>query len=203
MNGATKYRFLVIVVMAISGCVPPTHNYFSTHRGQRSTKGQAEEQIRYICTGEEQERLRSLAADSEIVSFLDTFWTRRDPTPGTEKNETREEHLRRLAFANEHLGGSHLDRGRVYILYGPPDERNSNGLAEVDLFPYYAHTVEIWVYNRRASKHGFATIFDDQYPGFVKFVFADLHGYGVLEQIYSTEENEKVDSRVYLTNRRD
>lgn len=195
-----KYQ-LLFVVIAISGCVPPTHNYFSSLRRPQSLEAQTEEEIRYICTSEEQERLESLTTDWEIKSFIDSFWTRRDPTPGTDRNEMREEHLRRLEFANEHLDGSHLDRGRVYILYGAPDERYSNGLAELDLFPYYAHTVEIWVYDKKANGRGFPTIFDDMYPGLVKFVFADLHGYGILEQIYSTEENEKVDSKVYQTKR--
>ncbi|MGH9559277.1 MAG: GWxTD domain-containing protein, partial [Bryobacteraceae bacterium] len=54
------------------------------------------------------------------------FWLRRDPTPDTEENEFREEHYRRIAYANEHyasgIPGWKTDRGKIYIEYGPPDE---------------------------------------------------------------------------------
>jgi GWxTD domain-containing protein len=54
------------------------------------------------------------------------FWERRDPTPGTARNEFKEEHYRRIAYANTHFGskipGSLTARGEIYIKFGPPDE---------------------------------------------------------------------------------
>src|SRR6202034_441218 len=59
-------------------------------------------------------------------NFIDEFWLRRDPTPGTVGNEFKDEHYRRIAYANEHFAsqipGWKTDRGRIYITFGPPDE---------------------------------------------------------------------------------
>lgn len=67
-------------------------------------------------------------------SFIEQFWKRRDPTPDTERNEYREEHYRRIAYTNEHfktyIPGWKTDRGRVYIMYGPPDEIESHPAGE-------------------------------------------------------------------------
>jgi GWxTD domain-containing protein len=95
------------------------------------------EDAAYIITDEERAAFQKLASDEERENFIQQFWLRRDPTPGTEKNEFQEEHYRRLAYANEHFGipsdrfpGWKTDRGRIYIQYGPPDATNSlNGRA--------------------------------------------------------------------------
>ena len=64
--------------------------------------------------------------DEEREQFIEQFWLRRDPTPDTEENEFKEEHYRRIAYANEHFAsgipGWKTDRGRIYITFGPPDE---------------------------------------------------------------------------------
>ncbi len=61
---------------------------------------------------------------------MEQFWLRRDPTPDTEENEFKEEHYRRIAYANDHyasgIPGWKTDRGRIYIAYGPPDEIDSH-----------------------------------------------------------------------------
>jgi len=106
----------LLVLVALAGCAPPAQNYFSTHRKPLTVKARAEEEIRFICRTDEAQRLARLSTDAAVTAFLDTFWTRRDPTPETRENEFRAEHLRRVQYANEHLGGSHLDMGRVYIL---------------------------------------------------------------------------------------
>jgi GWxTD domain-containing protein len=67
-----------------------------------------------------------LSNDEERDNFIEQFWQRRDPTPDTEENEYKEEHYRRIAYANEHFAagipGWKTDRGRIYIVYGPADE---------------------------------------------------------------------------------
>jgi len=84
------------------------------------------EDVAYIITDEERAAFLALASDSERENFIEQFWKRRDPTPDTEENEMREEHYRRIAYSNEHFAGSvagwKTDRGRMYIVYGPPDE---------------------------------------------------------------------------------
>jgi GWxTD domain-containing protein len=84
------------------------------------------EDVAYIISNEEKQAWKRLATDDERQQFIEQFWLRRDPTPDTEENEFKEEHYRRIAYANEHyasgIPGWKTDRGMIYIKYGPPDE---------------------------------------------------------------------------------
>lgn len=89
-----------------------------------------DEDVRWIITDEEKSAFRQLSNDEERDNFIEAFWARRDPTPDTEENEFKEEHYRRIAYANEHFAagipGWKTDRGRIYIIYGPADEVDSH-----------------------------------------------------------------------------
>jgi GWxTD domain-containing protein len=88
------------------------------------------EDVVYIITDEEKTAFKRLATDEEREQFIEQFWLRRDPTPDTEENEFKEEHYRRIAYSNDHyasgIPGWKTDRGRIYIIYGPPDEIDSH-----------------------------------------------------------------------------
>jgi GWxTD domain-containing protein len=88
------------------------------------------EDVVWIITDEERAAFKQLSNDEERDNFIEAFWQRRDPTPDTEENEYKEEHYRRIAYANEHFAagipGWKTDRGRIYIMYGPPDETDSH-----------------------------------------------------------------------------
>ncbi|HYL35049.1 MAG TPA: GWxTD domain-containing protein [Bryobacteraceae bacterium] len=88
------------------------------------------EDVVYIITDEEKKAFKGLNTDEERQQFIEQFWLRRDPTPDTEENEFKEEHYRRIAYANEHfpsgIPGWKTDRGRIYITFGPPDEIESH-----------------------------------------------------------------------------
>jgi GWxTD domain-containing protein len=110
-----------------------------------------------IITPEELAAFNKLSNDAERDSFVEAFWRRRDPTPDTEENEFKEEHYRRIAYADEHFGagvrGSKTDRGRVYIIHGPPDSVDAHpaggpyqrtaeeGGGQTSTFPF-----EVWRY---------------------------------------------------------
>ncbi len=85
-----------------------------------------DEDVRWIITDEEKSAFMQLSNDEERDQFIEAFWQRRDPTPDTEENEFKEEHYRRIAYANEHyaagIPGWKTDRGRTYIVFGPADE---------------------------------------------------------------------------------
>src|SRR6266567_1129377 len=85
-----------------------------------------DEDVRWIITDEERAAFRQLSNDEERDNFIEAFWQRRDPTPDTEENEFKEEHYQRIAYANEHFAagipGWKTDRGRMYIVFGKPDE---------------------------------------------------------------------------------
>jgi GWxTD domain-containing protein len=88
------------------------------------------EDVGYIITDEERQSFKRLATDDERQSFIESFWLRRDPTPDTAENEYKEEHYRRIAYANERyasgIPGWKTDRGRIYITFGPPAEIESH-----------------------------------------------------------------------------
>jgi GWxTD domain-containing protein len=89
-----------------------------------------DEDVRWIITDEERAAFRQLSNDEERDQFIEAFWARRDPTPDTPENEFKEEHYRRIAYANEHFAagipGWKTDRGRIYVMYGPADEVESH-----------------------------------------------------------------------------
>jgi GWxTD domain-containing protein len=116
-----------------------------------------DEDVRWIITDEERSAFKQLSNDEERDQFIEAFWQRRDPTPDTEENEFKEEHYRRIAYANEHyaagIPGWKSDRGRTYIVFGPADEIESHpsggsyerpmeeGGGETSTFPF-----ETWRY---------------------------------------------------------
>ncbi len=88
------------------------------------------EDVIWIITDQERAAFKQLSNDEERDNFIEAFWQRRDPTPDTEENEYKEEHYRRIAYANEHFAagipGWKSDRGRIYIMYGKADEVESH-----------------------------------------------------------------------------
>jgi len=89
-----------------------------------------DEDVVYIIMDEERAAFKQLSNDEERDNFIEAFWQRRDPTPDTEENEYKEEHYQRIAYANEHYAagvpGWKTDRGRIYIVFGKPDEVESH-----------------------------------------------------------------------------
>jgi len=81
----------------------------------------------------EKKAFKLLQTDEERESFIEQFWLRRDPSPDTEENEYREEHYRRIAYANDNFASGipdgKSDRGMIYIKYGAPDERDQHNAA--------------------------------------------------------------------------
>ncbi len=116
-----------------------------------------DEDVRWIITDEELSAFKKLTTNAERDQFIEQFWGRRDPTPDTEENETKEEHYRRIAYANEHFAagkqGWRTDRGRIYIMYGKPDSIDAHpmggpyqrsqeeGGGSTETFPF-----EVWRY---------------------------------------------------------
>lgn len=88
------------------------------------------EDVGYIISDEERTAFKRMTTDDERQNFIEGFWLRRDPTPDTAENEFKEEHYRRIAYANERyasgIPGWKTDRGRIYITYGPPAEIESH-----------------------------------------------------------------------------
>ncbi len=103
------------------------------------------EEVFYIITSVEKEVFLKLQSNRERDIFFEAFWKQRDPTPGSEKNEFREEHFRRLIFVNKRFRGTgksgwETDRGKVYIILGPPKDIRIFNSSDA----YYPS--EVWYY---------------------------------------------------------
>ncbi len=88
------------------------------------------EDVLYIITPDEQTAFKLLGTDEERDAFIEQFWLRRNPDPESVENAFREEHYRRMQYANEHfsagISGWRTDRGHIYIVWGPADETESH-----------------------------------------------------------------------------
>jgi GWxTD domain-containing protein len=89
-----------------------------------------QEEVPYIISDEERAAFLQMQTNEEREQFIEAFWQRRDPTPDTVENEFKEEHYRRIAYANERFSsgipGWRTDRGRIYIIWGPADNIESH-----------------------------------------------------------------------------
>src|SRR5277367_533412 len=88
------------------------------------------EDVVYIISPDERNAFLQLATNEEREQFIEQFWLRRSGNPDLPDNDFKEEHYRRIAYANEHyasgIPGWKSDRGRMYIIWGPPDEIESH-----------------------------------------------------------------------------
>jgi GWxTD domain-containing protein len=93
-------------------------------------KSWLEQDVPYIISDEERKAFKALGNDEEREAFIENFWLRRNANPDSPENEFREEHYRRIAYANEHFAagkpGWKTDRGHIYISFGKPDEITSH-----------------------------------------------------------------------------
>jgi GWxTD domain-containing protein len=111
-----------------------------------SSLDDAIEQLGYVASRGEASRMRK-AAEAEKKKWFEEFWTQRDPTPSTPENELQEEYYARVAEANRRFyvegrdRGWRTDRGRIFILYGPPDN-----VSRETSYRDFTVTYEIWYY---------------------------------------------------------
>lgn len=98
------------------------------------------DEVSPIISKAERQVYLSLRNEEDRLRFQEMFWQMRDPNPETKKNEYREEFYARIAYAKSHLYGVNSDRGRIYILIGPPAERKDftgqDGLSDCELWVY-------------------------------------------------------------------
>ena len=135
----------------------------------RATMGFASAQsvdvLRYVATQPEIDEIGKLQTEDARKAFWEAFWKRRDPTPETPENEARDEFYQRVQYANQHFGtggpGWKTDMGRIYIMFGRPDEVVRNP------FNFDRPPEEIWYYYHSRST----------------FVFVDRDGFGRYELV--------------------
>ncbi len=136
---------ILIAATSVAVCAVPTFAHSSqrklTKQERRREKAIRKEMespykkwisgpVGYIMTPAERNAFKKLSTDEERDRFIEQFWARRNPNPGAGDNAYKEEFYRRVAYANEHyasgIPGWKADRGRIYIMYGPPDSVESH-----------------------------------------------------------------------------
>lgn len=89
-----------------------------------------QDEVNLIITPEERRAFEELSTNEEREAYIEIIWNKRNPNPESPVNPVKEEHYRRLAYADEHFAsgirGRQTDRGRIYILWGAPDEIESH-----------------------------------------------------------------------------
>ena len=138
--------------------VAETHKPFSVRwmglEGQISDIEEAIAQLRYIARDRDIRAMRRAETPGEKLRLFRAFWERRDPTPGTHRNERMEEYFYRIAYANERYSrmrdeGWNTDRGEVFVRFGEPDA------VERHPFNYGTKPYEIWYYQRHGRRFVF------------------------------------------------
>jgi GWxTD domain-containing protein len=108
-----------------------------------------DEDVIYIIDDAERAAFERLTSTEERDQFIAQFWARRGSVQGESGNKFKEEHYRRLAFANEHFRtasgapGWRTDMGHMYIVYGPPDEIEAHAKKSEQSF-----ATEVWLYHQ-------------------------------------------------------
>ncbi len=130
-------------------------------------------QIRYIASDKEISIFKQLNNESKQKFLLD-FWQSKDPDPSTTENEFMHEHFKRIAYTEAHFrGGIDSDIGRIYIIYGPPQDIDRDFSQMKNSKP-----IITWYYAMEGS---------------VKFVFVDRTGDGIYTLVHSTKQDEYSD----------
>ena len=117
-----------------------------------------DEDVVYIISNAERRAFLALQTNEEREQFIEQFWQRRNPDPDSTDNPVKEEHYRRIAYANEHyasgMPGWKTDRGRIYIIWGKPDSLETHTLGETWERPMdlgggetQTYAYEDWTYN--------------------------------------------------------
>ena len=161
------------VTLAAWPAMPSQQNAPAAERQKRpaetSSYGKwARREVAYIITAQERAAFQRLTTDEEREKFIEQFWERRNPNPGSPENAFKDEFYRRIAYTNRHFAshttpGWKTDRGRIYIIYGPPDEIDSHPESE----PY---AFETWKYR-----------FIDGIGRDLSYTFTDTAGTGELK----------------------
>ena len=132
------------------------------------------EEVPYIITDREKRVFLRLTSEQQRNSFVGAFWRKRDLNPSTPENEFKDEHYERVDYVNKWFGrstfreGWQTDRGRYYILVGPP-RSIQNFEARDEIYP-----TELWFYNNSELKR-FGL------PAFFYLLFWRRHGIGELQ----------------------
>lgn len=187
-------RLTIICLWAATGHPAAIQDQTASRELKKEQLGEAsrqwlEEVVPYIVTPKEKEVFLSLPTEADRGRFIEMFWKKRDPSPSTPENEFKTEYYKRIVAANKLFGsgsitGWRTDRGKFYILLGPPNEiqRDMNpGTSGSTLVSVFQGPKETWEY------YGLP---NPRLPYNLELVFVDRYGTGnyVLENSFRPEQ---------------
>ncbi len=178
INGRMRVALSLLLLLALAAPVTglSLQKRLEDLTEEEAAKVWMEEIAHYIIMPYERDTWKRLTTSEERVRFIDAFWKRRDPTPETPENEYQIEHYRRLAYANKFFGagrpGYKTDRGRLYILLGPPNEIDSDPMGR----HMHQYPTEVWLY--RDPPH-------PSLPQNMEIAFVDTRSIGEYEITYN------------------
>jgi GWxTD domain-containing protein len=151
------YGKLVLIVIISIFLIPLTTSCSKNYQAAKNMSQKHKDfisEVRYIINKKEKKMFYSLATEEERNDFISDFWKKRDPDPATDENEFRAGYYDRIEQANMLFrdGGKNgwkSDRGRVYILLGPPEHRRFNPgkvSSSVSARYWYNYPHEVWYY---------------------------------------------------------
>lgn len=179
-----KKSSILIVIFLLMNLIFLLNNGFSqesseSEKGKKEplskwSKQWLEEVVPFIISPKEKEVFKNLPNEEERGKFIQSFWQVRDPNPATPENEFKIEYYRRIAFANKFLktsaiDGWRTDRGRIYILLGPPSEIQQDFSPSSSFLLTSNAATEVWSYMGLPGK---------KLPYSLSFVFVDKFGTG-------------------------
>lgn len=176
------------------------NKYFNDSKKQMTytVKDSASFALKHLLSGDSLRRFKSLKTEEERQDFGTAYWKNYDPYPGDSLNEVQEEFNFRVRKANFLYStgtekGWRTDMGRIYILYGPPDETQHLPF-QSDFFvhPYNMEysDLELWLYDRSGYETHLPPVLKEVCGNRAFFLFARLSGKGRADQIYSSEMGE-------------
>ncbi len=186
MKKRTFFTTAIVLLLLVGAALRPASAAAAQEKMDAEGKKFLSE-VRYIITPQENKAFLELPPESR-PKFIEDFWLRRDPTPDTEVNEFRDSYYQRIEEANRLFRGTPKgwlqDRGRYYILFGPPDERRTNPMGGRNIDATMDHrqltegtitatgekATEIWTYYNLFSSL--------QKPQIIQLVFVDSEGSG-------------------------
>ncbi|HEX9902436.1 MAG TPA: GWxTD domain-containing protein [Acidobacteriota bacterium] len=159
MSGRKLLTILIFILGAgLLAALLPSCRLYKLEQQLEPANAEFLSQVRYIITAEERKIFLELP-DADKDKFKADFWSRRDPDPDTEENEFKDEYLSRIERTNELFRGEGrpgwlTDRGRIYVLFGPPMDRIRNPLGSGETSDRCS---EVWYYSN------FPVVFNDPY----------------------------------------
>jgi len=147
-----KGLLVVLLVALMLGSAPQGKKLSKEH------KKWMEEEVVYIITEQEKEEFLQLESDAKREEFIRKFWEKRDPTPGTPENEYEVEHYLRIKlavmqFRERNIKGWKTDRGKVWIMFGRPDDVQWKAGFDAHIDPSWrrdfkqGREILVWIYN--------------------------------------------------------